>query len=158
MQRRITGFFKDERGDWAARLDCGHPQHTRHAPPFVNRPWVESAEGQAGHLGEPLDCVRCDRLELPDGLTSYRCTPEFDADSVPGGLTREHRTKAGVWGRLHVLEGRLRYVVLNGPMREFDLRGGDVAVIAPEMPHYVTPLGPVRFYVEFLRLKSQPEA
>lgn len=38
----------------------------------------------------------------------YRSTPVFDENTLPGGLRKEHRTKAGVWGIIRVLEGRLR--------------------------------------------------
>jgi hypothetical protein len=43
-----------------AELECGHTQHVRHDPPWVNRPWVTSAEGRAGMLGFRLDCRLCD--------------------------------------------------------------------------------------------------
>ena len=60
MQRPITGFHRDEHGDWVAQLDCGHDQHVRHRPPWINRPWVETAEGRASTLGRLLECVKCD--------------------------------------------------------------------------------------------------
>ena len=151
MQRRIVSFYQDDVGDWAARLDCGHGQHTRHNPPFTNRPWVQTDGGRAGKIGVVLDCLKCDRLELPDGFESYRRTPEFDQDSVPAGLTREHRTKVGVWGRLHVLHGHLRYLPLAGPFEACVLRAGETGLILPDFPHQVAIEGPVRFYVEFLR-------
>ena len=56
MQRRITGYHQDEEGDWIAELECGHQQHVRHNPPWVNRPWVTTAEGQTAALGAALDC------------------------------------------------------------------------------------------------------
>ncbi|MGC2189855.1 MAG: DUF1971 domain-containing protein, partial [Candidatus Sulfotelmatobacter sp.] len=45
----------------------------------------------------------------PSSKVPYRCTPIFDETTLPAGLRREHRTKAGVWGVIRVLEGRLRY-------------------------------------------------
>ena len=39
----------------------------------------------------------------------YKSTPVFDENTLPAGLRKEHRTKAGVWGVIRVLEGRLRY-------------------------------------------------
>ncbi len=65
MFRRITGFHRDETGDWVAELECGHDQHVRHKPPFFNRPWVTTESGRENKLGMKLNCVRCDRLELP---------------------------------------------------------------------------------------------
>lgn len=85
---------------------------------------------------------------LPDGLAPYRRTPLFDQDSLPAGLKREHRTKAGVWALIHVVEGRLLYRILT-PREERVLSPGTPGVVAPEQPHTVEPLGNVRFFVEF---------
>jgi hypothetical protein len=38
MQQPIVGFHQDDVGDWVADLACGHTQHIRHQPPWVNRP------------------------------------------------------------------------------------------------------------------------
>ena len=60
MERAIVGFHQDEDWHWVAELECGHTQHVRHDPPWVNRPWVTSAEGRAGMLGFMLNCRLCD--------------------------------------------------------------------------------------------------
>jgi hypothetical protein len=60
MQRRIVGYHKDELGDWVAELECGHGQHVRHNPPWVNRPWVITPEGRNAQLGQLLNCRKCD--------------------------------------------------------------------------------------------------
>ncbi|MBM3223562.1 MAG: DUF3565 domain-containing protein [Candidatus Tectomicrobia bacterium] len=60
MQRSIIGFHQDELQDWVADLDCGHKQHVRHDPPWLNRPWVVSFEGRQRYLGQQLDCKHCD--------------------------------------------------------------------------------------------------
>ena len=60
MQRGITGYHKDDEGDWVAELECGHGQHVRHNPPWVNRPWVLTPEGRNAQLGKLLDCKKCD--------------------------------------------------------------------------------------------------
>jgi hypothetical protein len=62
MQRRIVGFHRDEEGHWVAELECGHAQHVRHNPPWVNRPWVTTPQGRAAALGECLNCKHCDTL------------------------------------------------------------------------------------------------
>lgn len=66
MRRAITGYHRDEEGDWVARLACGHTQHVRHRPPFTRRSWVVTPEGRAAHLGTTLECVKCDRGEPRD--------------------------------------------------------------------------------------------
>ena len=60
MNRRITGFHRDEEDHWVAELECGHGQHVRHDPPWQGRPWVTTADGRASRLGVMLNCVRCD--------------------------------------------------------------------------------------------------
>ncbi len=157
MQRPITGFRLDEKGDWCALLSCGHPQHVRHSPPFANRPWVTSETGRAGKLGALLPCVRCDRFELPEGFVATRRTPWFDQDSIPQGLLRDHTTRAGVWGRIVVQAGVLRYhVPALGTIT--DLVPGTPGTVIPELEHRVEPLGPVRFHVRFYAAPAQPVA
>jgi tellurite resistance-related uncharacterized protein len=86
--------------------------------------------------------------DMPAGLTAYKRTPTFDQDSLPAGLRREHRTKAGVWALIHVIEGSLRYRILD-PVGEQILTAGAQGVVQPEQPHEVEPLGPMRMFVEF---------
>jgi len=59
MKRPITGFHKDEHGDWVAELSCGHTQHVRHDPPWQLRPWVITPEGRKKYLGHLLNCKKC---------------------------------------------------------------------------------------------------
>lgn len=74
MKQPITGYHKDDENHWVAQLACGHNQHVRHDPPWVNRPWVTAVEGRRSMLGFELDCKKCadgaptdDRPELPEG-------------------------------------------------------------------------------------------
>jgi len=148
VQRAITGYRTDDEGHWVALLDCGHGQHVRHDPPLVERPWVLTADGRAARLGARLECVRCDRFELPDGFVRYKQTAELDEASVPAGLLKDHTTKRGVWGKIVVHAGTLRYHV-DALGRRFDLVPGTPGIVVPEVPHHVEPLGAVRFHVEF---------
>src|SRR5215831_15228534 len=100
MERAMVGFALDEHGDWVALLACGHPQHVRHTPPFMNRPWVTTEEGRAAKIGQMLDCVRCDRFELPPSFTRYRQTDVFTEHTTPPALRRDHTTKPGVWAKI----------------------------------------------------------
>jgi hypothetical protein len=65
MLRRIIDFHKDEEGDWVADLECGHNQHVRHNPPWMNRAWVIKAEGREKHIGFKLDCKDCEYVQFP---------------------------------------------------------------------------------------------
>ncbi len=60
MKQAITGYHLDEVGDWVAQLACGHFQHVRHHPPWVNRPWVLTEQGRLSRLGCLLECRKCD--------------------------------------------------------------------------------------------------
>ena len=148
MERPITGFATDAEGDWVALLSCGHPQHVRHRPPFTLRPWVTTEEGRRSRIGVPLDCVRCDAFELPAGFVAYKRTAVFTETTVPDALRRDHATRSGVWARIVVLDGRLRYVV-DRPALATELDPDHPGIAPPEANHRVEPLGPVRFQVEF---------
>jgi tellurite resistance-related uncharacterized protein len=88
---------------------------------------------------------------LPADVAPYRRTPEFSEATVPAALIRRHDTKAGVWGRIQVLEGSLRYRILWPEPEEHLLSPALPGVVEPEVPHQVELVGPVRFFVEFLR-------
>ena len=88
---------------------------------------------------------------LPGSVTSYKRTPIFDQSTVPPGLLKAHQTKAGVWGKIIVLEGRLLYRILEPTIEEVVLAVGDVAIVEPQVLHEVTPLGEVRFCVDFYK-------
>ena len=55
------------------------------------------------------------------------------------------------WAKIVVLEGRLRYRILEPVIREFELWPSRPDVVEPEVPHEVEAIGEVRFYVEFYR-------
>lgn len=78
----------------------------------------------------------------------YRSTPIFDAETLPGALRRAHSTKPGVWGRLNVLKGSVRYVV-EETGAHLDLNAGDFVIILPEQLHHVEPLGDMQMQVSF---------
>ena len=67
MQQPIIDFAQDEAGDWVAHLACGHRQHVRHQPPWINRPWVLTEAGRAEKVGICLNCKQCDMTEVDRG-------------------------------------------------------------------------------------------
>lgn len=87
--------------------------------------------------------------EIPPGHTAYRRTPTFTQTSVPKGLLREHRTKAGVWGKIVVTKGSLRYRILRTPAEEYMLDPDSFGVVEPGVPHEVELQGDTEFFVEF---------
>jgi hypothetical protein len=60
VERKIIGFHQDDEGHWVADLECGHTQHVRHNPPWINRPWTTTTEGRAAALGKYLVCRKCE--------------------------------------------------------------------------------------------------
>ena len=88
---------------------------------------------------------------LPAGVARYGGTPEFSEGTIPASLLRSHRTKAGTWAKIVVLEGRLRYRILEPGPEEIELSPERPGIVEPEVPHEVEPVGRVRFRVDFYR-------
>ena len=92
--------------------------------------------------------------ELPAGLDHYRSTPLFTEESVPAALLGDHSTKPGVWGRIRLVSGRLRYVVTDARRQALArelTEHSDPGIIEPTIVHRVELIGKVEFQVEFWR-------
>ena len=85
---------------------------------------------------------------LPAHVRPYKQSAVFDETTMPAGLRRRHCTKPGVWGVIRVVDGRLRYRVLDSGAESI-LDPGHPGVAQPEQLHEVEPLGRVRFFIEF---------
>lgn len=58
----IREFEHDPTEDeWIALLECGHRQHVRHNPPWVNRAWIRTQQGRSRAIGQPLRCRLCEQ-------------------------------------------------------------------------------------------------
>lgn len=148
MLRSITGFRLDEKGDWTALLDCGHPQHVRHNPPFTNRPWVTTESGRRSKLGAELNCVRCDRRELPDHFVACRRTPVYTEADMPAAPGRMQATAAGIWEMIVVEDGMLR-CRLDESGGETTLTPAAPGIVPPQVRHRLEAVAGVRFYLEY---------
>lgn len=78
----------------------------------------------------------------------YRVTPIFDECSLPAALRRDHRTKAGVWAVIRVLEGEVLFTRLIPPDEQL-LSPERPGLVLPDQPHFVSPVGTMRMQVEF---------
>ncbi len=80
----------------------------------------------------------------------YRITAVFDEASLPAALTREHRTKHGVWAIIRVLEGGVTYRVL-APPSVHELSPSVPGRVLPDQPHRLemAPGQPFRLQIEF---------
>lgn len=88
-------------------------------------------------------------------VAPYRSTPVFDEASLPPALRGRHNTKAGVWGVVRVIEGRLKLTYLD-PESELTLDPQTPGLLLPEQPHFVEPLGPVKMQVDFYHAPPEP--
>lgn len=147
----ITSFERDDDQVWVAMLDCGHSQHIRHAPPFQLAAWVNDPDERAAHLSERLRCPLCRMPRLPTCATSYKQTPEYDDTTLPAGLLRSHQLRAGTWGEIVVLEGRVHYVLEDEGDLTLVLRPGVLGIVAPERPHHIELQPDARVFVRFCR-------
>jgi tellurite resistance-related uncharacterized protein len=92
---------------------------------------------------------------LPSGLIAYKRAPIFTERTVPAGLLKDHSTKEGTWGLIHVDEGELHYFITDSTRRRIvqiltpSERPG---VVEPTIVHRVEPMEHVRFGVQFWRL------
>ncbi|NES84053.1 MAG: DUF1971 domain-containing protein [Moorea sp. SIO2B7] len=93
--------------------------------------------------------------QLPSNAVPYLQTAIFTQDTIPSGLLREHTTKAGTWGKINVISGKLHYQILTTPPQTYLLTPTVAGIIEPQVPHQVEPLGETSFYVEFYQI---PEA
>lgn len=89
--------------------------------------------------------------DLPTNVEKYAESPEFTEKNVPAKLTSIHNTKAGVWGRLCILDGRLKYIIPGPPLKACIIESGQTGIIRPEEPHRVEIIGFVRFKIEFCK-------
>lgn len=92
---------------------------------------------------------------LPKNLTHYQSTPEFTETTIPKGLLKAHSTKDGVWGKIVIFEGSLKYRIHATPFQAEEINILDeqrYGVVEPTILHEVESIGPVRFRVEFNRI------
>ena len=98
MKQTIKGYHRDAEDHWVAELTCGHAQHVRHNPPWMERSWVTTEEGRRSRLGVELNCVRCDEAGLAvASAVAAACRKTFaDAytDAGMSGLCEEGRLEA----------------------------------------------------------------
>ncbi len=147
----MTRFERESSAAIVVELDCGHRRHVRHRPPLEDHRWVLDDALAESRVGECIECGRCAGLEAPAKLETYRTTPTFTAAEIPAGLRREHRTKAGVWGRVVVEQGwaELRFVSLDN--RSVRAEAGQSVAIPPDLAHVLVTSDDVRLYIEFAR-------
>lgn len=89
--------------------------------------------------------------KLPPTAIPYFRSIEFTERSAPEPLLRDHVTKPGVWARVTVTSGRLKYRVLGQPGLSVVLTPQLAGIVEPGVRHHLDIDAPVRFFIEFLR-------
>lgn len=87
---------------------------------------------------------------LPSDVRAYKRTQAFTADTVPEGLLNDHRTKAGVWGMLHIVRGTMEYTIDGKETHTLNMQ--NPGIIEPQVTHHVRPSADVEFFIEFYRI------
>ncbi len=85
-------------------------------------------------------------------LETYRSLGPFDAATLPQGLLREHRLKAGSWARLTVLSGAIDFHWDDGSERAPEhLEAEGSLLVPPQVPHHLEIGGPFILTLDFKR-------
>lgn len=151
IPRRIIAVRDESEAACVVDLDCGHSRHVRDRPPLESYPWVRDPDARRARVGTSIECGRCDAFERPVGAQRYREGPEWNAATVPAGLLKRHELKAGVWGELTVVSGRVR-MRYHAPIdRVVELGVGDIGIVPPEVPHELEILGDAVVRLDFYR-------
>ena len=150
MRRPIIQFESNRLGDDIATLSCGHSQRSQRNSLFINLTKIALEEISNSPIGVNLNCFQCDKFELPDHFVPYKKTPIFTEESLPVALTRDHSTKIGIWAKIIISEGKLRYRV-DILKADMELSQDKSGIIIPEIMHNVEPLGIVSFFIQFYK-------
>jgi tellurite resistance-related uncharacterized protein len=79
--------------------------------------------------------------QIPENFVNYKSTPTFEKNSVPKMFLHLHNTRAGVYGKICVTAGTLKFFGFKerrGDIeQEISIEAGDFAVSPPEYWHKV---------------------
>jgi len=82
--------------------------------------------------------------------TPYKKTPIFNAKNVPKTILEKHNTAEGVWGKLVIVSGTLKFVDLETD-EVFILNEGEFKIIEPTKWHKLILIDDPQFYIEFYK-------
>lgn len=79
---------------------------------------------------------------IPANFVHTRSTPFWDKDSVPKALLNHHNTKKGVFGRLSVMRGAVKYYGFASetdktPETEVVINAGQFGISPPQYWHHI---------------------
>lgn len=81
-------------------------------------------------------------LRIPDNFVHTRATPFWNKETAPKALLTHHNTKAGVYGRLSVMQGAVKYFAFpdatsTEPDREQVIEAGTFGISPPQKWHRI---------------------
>ena len=80
-------------------------------------------------------------MTIPNDFVNYKTTPVFTKTNIPKMFLFEHNTKAGVYGKICVLSGSLKFYGFSerrGAIeKEVIINAGETAISPPEYWHKV---------------------
>ncbi|MDN3716614.1 DUF1971 domain-containing protein [Vibrio breoganii] len=98
-------------------------------------------------------------MTIPSDFVNYKKTDVFTKDTVPKMFLHEHNTKAGVYGKINVLKGCLKFTGFTERRGDAEnetlIHVGECLVSPPEYWHkveFVT--SDTQFFVEFYAHKE----
>jgi tellurite resistance-related uncharacterized protein len=98
---------------------------------------------------------------IPQNYIHTRSTPFWDKQTVPKALLTHHNTKKGVYGRLSVMRGAVKYFGFstaedNVPEVEIVIQAGHYGISPPEYWHHIELLTEDTYFnIDFF---AQPDA
>lgn len=98
-------------------------------------------------------------MSIPNDFINYKKTDVFTKETIPKMFLFEHNTKAGVYGKIKVLTGTLKFTgfkVRRGEVeKECLIEAGEYLISPPEYWHKVEFIAEgTQFYVEFYAQKD----
>ena len=113
----------------------------------------EPSSDLAQHFNNSKLLVGPSSWRLDNSYKAYKTTKIFTKTTVSKGLLNDHNTKRGVDALIHVVEGKLKYVVRDTgdvPNQQFIIVAGQYGIIKSQQYHKVEFLTDnTKFYVEF---------
>lgn len=78
---------------------------------------------------------------IPNDFVNYKSTPIFTSDNIPKMFLHLHNTRAGVYGKINVISGQLKFYGFTERRGEIEqeilIKQGDMAISPPEYWHKV---------------------
>jgi tellurite resistance-related uncharacterized protein len=88
--------------------------------------------------------------EIPSTVRAYQKTQVYTDKTTPGLMKNDHRVRSGVWAKIVVQQGEVRYEV-PATNESVTLTPDRPGVIEPLVTHRILPAPGAKFYLEYYR-------